>query len=171
MIYPLASVGEPPQDDMPEDMRELYVEAASVAVVSRRAGAALARTTVEKLLKQLDSDASTKAKLDARIERVRPRVSASLGEMLDIVRVAGNGAVHVDDNPDDIVALALSDEEGPQLLELFLATANQLVDELITRPRTTRGLWRQLPEGVRRKLRPDDPDAETPHGSDSGATS
>jgi hypothetical protein len=49
--------------------------------------------------------------------------------------------------------MALDDVEGPQLLELLLQTANDLVEELVTRPSTTRGLWTKLPEGVRARLR------------------
>jgi hypothetical protein len=43
MVYPQRSAGRPAHLDMPEPVRELYAEAAAVAAVSRRAGAALAR--------------------------------------------------------------------------------------------------------------------------------
>jgi hypothetical protein len=48
--------------------------------------------------------------------------------------------------------MALDDHEGPQLLELLLQTANDLVEELVTRPATTSGLWVKLPEGYRNRL-------------------
>ena len=72
--------------------------------------------------------------------------------MLDVVRVTGNGALHVDDEPGELVVLALHDEEGPQLLELFLQVANDLVEEVITKPTVTRSLWEKLPSGVKTKL-------------------
>jgi hypothetical protein len=60
-------------------------------------GAALARCTVERLIKAPDPDAPTRANLDARIERIKSQVSVPLGEMLDVLRVTGNGTLHVDD--------------------------------------------------------------------------
>ncbi|HKO20913.1 MAG TPA: hypothetical protein VJU82_18720, partial [Acidobacteriaceae bacterium] len=67
MVFPLARLGEQPHADMPEEVRALYQEAAAVAAVSRRAGAALARTTLERLIKYLDPDAPKKANLASRI--------------------------------------------------------------------------------------------------------
>lgn len=153
MLYPLQRLGDAPHELMPEPVRELYEEAAAVAGVSRRAGAALARATVERLLKHLDPDAPPGAKLVKRIARINERVSTPLADQLDIVRIAGNGAVHVDDEPDEIVVIALDDKEGPALLELLLDTANQLVDELIARPARTRSFWERLPPRVREKKR------------------
>lgn len=153
MIFPPKRVGDAPHELMPEPVRELYEEAAAVAGVSRRAGAALARATVERLLKHLDPDAPPGAKLVKRIARINERVSTPLADQLDIVRIAGNGAVHVDDEPDEIVVIALDDKEGPALLELLLDTANQLVDELIARPARTRSFWERLPPRVREKKR------------------
>lgn len=153
MLYPLQRLGDAPHELMPEPVRELYEEAAAVAMVSRRAGAALARATVERLLKHLDPDAK-QANLETRIERISQRVSTPLGQQLDIVRIAGNGAVHPKDEPDEIVVIALSDEDGPALLELLLDTANQLVDELIARPARTQNLWDRLPQWLKDKRRP-----------------
>lgn len=153
MVFPLARLGEQPHSDMPDNVRVLYQEAAEVAAVSRRAGAALARATLERLIKHLDPDASKEANLASRITRIKDRgVSTPLGQMLDVVRVAGNGALHVEDQPDELVVMALNDHEGPQLLELFLEVANNLVDEMITKPKTAQGLWDKLPAGVKAQL-------------------
>ncbi len=139
MIFPLAKVGATPSPDMPVAARELYEEAAAVAVVSRRAGAALARAMVERLVKELDPDAPARATLEQRIARIRPGVTTSLAKMLDVVRVTGNQALHAQDQPGELVVLVLDDAEGPQLVELLLETANDLVDELVTRPATVQG--------------------------------
>ncbi len=156
LVYPRTRLVTQPHPDMPRAVRVLYEEAAAVGPVSRRAGAALARATVERLIKHLDPDAPKGANLDKRIERVKARgVSTPVGEMLDVVRVTGNHALHVDDQPGELVVLALDDQDGPQLLELFLELVNDLVDELITKPATTRALWDKLPEGVKFQLRSD----------------
>jgi hypothetical protein len=156
MVYPLAPLGSPPHPDMPGDVRALYEEAAAVAAVSRRAGAALARTTVERLMKHLDPNVPVKDNnLDRRIARIKERgVSTPLGKMLDVVRVTGNGALHVDDRPGELVVMALDDRDGPPLLELFLEVVNDLVDELIVKPRTTHQLWNKLPEKTKERLAP-----------------
>jgi hypothetical protein len=152
MVFPRDRLGNPPHVQMPEGVRELYEEAAQVAVVSRRAGAALARATVERLLKYLDPEAPKGATLDKRIERVTPRVSTSARTLLEMVRVSGNGAVHADDEPDEIVTIVLSDQEGPSVLEMLLDAANDLVDELIARPAQIEQRRAQLPQHVQDKL-------------------
>ena len=74
--------------------------------------------------------------------------------MLDVVREADNGALHVEDEPNEFVVMILDDEDGPALLDLLLNTTNDLVDVLITRPATSTRLWDLLPAGVRDRLRP-----------------
>lgn len=151
MVYPPFQVGPPPHRDMPEGARELYEEASRVAHVSLRAGAAMARAAIERLIKDIDPDAPARAKLDDRIVRLRGQVSTSLGQLLDVVRVTGNSALHRDDHPSEIVVLALDDKEGPATLGVLLQAANDMVDELITKPRTAESLWNMLPESVRRR--------------------
>ncbi|NBH03488.1 DUF4145 domain-containing protein [Amycolatopsis sp. SID8362] len=152
MVFPSQDwLGEPAHADLPPQVADLYAEAASVAPRSRRAGAALARAAVEKLLRHLDPDAPKSASLEKRIERIIPQVSSRLQKQLQLVRVTGNGAVHIDDEPESIVLLMLDDDEGPALLEILLDTVNQLTEELITRPRVVETLFDQLPEKVRAK--------------------
>lgn len=152
MVFPgLDRLGAPAHADLPPEVAELYVEAASVAPRSRRAGAALARAAVEKLLRHLDPDAPKSTSLEKRIERILPQASSRLQQQLHLLRVTGNGAVHVDDEPDSIVLLMLDDEEGPALLEILLDTVNQLTEELVTRPRIAQKLFDQLPVKVREK--------------------
>jgi hypothetical protein len=71
---------------MSDNVRELYEEAAWVAPLSRRAGAALARAMVERLLKAMDPDAPKRANLDKYVERALDKVSTPLAELLDVVR-------------------------------------------------------------------------------------
>lgn len=128
LVYPFGRLGATAHPDMPGDVRALYEEAAAVAVVSRRAGAALARAAVERLIKRLDPDAPPRDNLDKRIARIKERgVSSPVGEMLDVVRVTGNGVLHVDGQPGELVVMALDDQNGSQLLELLLEVVNDLV--------------------------------------------
>jgi hypothetical protein len=158
MIYPTrGQLGGAPHPDLPDAVCDIYLEAAQVAVVSRRAGAALARAGLEKLLRHLDVEAPKSASLDKRIERIRSKVSASLLQMLEVIRVSGNGAVHIDDEPDEIVVRVLDDDEGPGLVEMMLETINDLADELITKPKRAGDLFALLPDHVLAKYRSESP--------------
>ncbi|MDI2029855.1 DUF4145 domain-containing protein [Saccharopolyspora sp. TS4A08] len=152
MIFPLSRVGGPPHEAMPESVREIYEEARAVAAVSRRAGAGLARAALERVMKELDPQAPKKTSLEQRVDRLASKVPSHLTQLLDVVRYTGNGALHPDDEPGELVVLALDDEEGPALLELFLEAVNQLVDELITKPDRANSLFNKLPEGVLRRI-------------------
>jgi|GEM_PF-3022862 len=133
---------------MPDPVRELYDEASRVAAVSPRAGAALARATLERLLKLLDPDASKSDRLDDYIARVVPRVNAATAKLLTLIRHVGNKSLHVEDIPDDAVVLLLSDDDAG-LLGVMFETINSVVDELITRPKQADLLYDAVPATVR----------------------
>ncbi|MEU3622797.1 hypothetical protein BS329_09675 [Amycolatopsis coloradensis] len=152
MVYPHRSrLGEPPHPALPAEVLELYNEAAEVAPRSRRAGAALARAALDKLLRHVDPGASGSMNLKDRIDRLHGKVSSELGRLLHVVRLTANGVVHVDDQPLELVVLFLDDEEGPALFELMLDTVNQLADERIARPEMLRDVFAKLPAPLREK--------------------
>jgi hypothetical protein len=149
LIYPAnAKSGPAPAVDMPDLVRELFEEARAVTPLSRRAGAALARAALERLLRDLDPDAPRGTKLDGFIARLRTRVSTPLLKLLTPLRHIGNQSLHVADAPDGLVALYLNSADD-ELVDLIFAAINSLVDELITRPRVVSELYDQLPPGVR----------------------
>lgn len=147
LIYPPEMAMDQPHEDMPESVRELYNEARAVVGISRRAGAALARGSLERLLKTLDPDAG-RVSLDERIARMAERVSASLWQLLTALRHIGNKSLHVDDEPDEAVTVFLGDEDAG-ISELLFAAVNDLVDELITRPKRAAAIYSKLPNGIR----------------------
>jgi len=152
MVYPPASLGDTPHADMPPDVRELYVEAASVAPVSLRAGAALARATLEKLVKHLDPDASSADRLNVRIARIQRQVSKGLGQILDVVRYTGNKALHDENEPSELVVRTLDPRQGPAIVATLLAAVNDLVEELIRRPKERQDLFDDLPDEVKQDI-------------------
>ncbi len=149
MVFPQRRIGPPPHPAMPEDVREIYDEAAFTAAVSRRAGAALARAAIERLIKTVDFTAPAHANLASRIERIRPEVSVSVAQMLDVVRHIGNKMLHGENTPDDLVVLALDDVEGPAVLEQLLVATNDLVEQLIVKRARAAALWEKLPNSVK----------------------
>lgn len=147
IVFPAARTAPQPSPDMPGVPRELYEEAAAVMQVSRRAGAAMARATLERLLIELDPMDVPRPALDERIIHVIPRVSSALEPALTVIRHAGNKALHVADAPDDTLVLVL-DEEDEGIVELLFSAINDLVDELVTKPNVRQRLLNTVPASV-----------------------
>ncbi|GAA3743889.1 hypothetical protein GCM10022239_19140 [Leifsonia bigeumensis] len=151
IMYPASSTAPFPHEDMPADAMELYEEARDVVGISRRAGAALARATLERLLKHLDSTPSANAALAVRIDSIVPKVSSSVASMLTVIRHVGNKSLHGADQGDQSVILIL-DESQTELVDLIFSTINALVDELITKPKAAAGYLSLIPEKYRTKI-------------------
>lgn len=146
MIFPTSGVVATPHAMMPPHVAELYEEARAVAGVSRRAAAALARATLERLLKHLDTDAG-RVTLADRIDRIAAQVSRPLARLLSVLRFVGNDALH-GDGASEVLVLVL-DEDTTASMELMFQAINDVVDELIARPSEIDALYEALPEGVR----------------------
>lgn len=131
--------------DMPEQAAQLFNEAAAVLAGSRRAAAALARAALEALLKAMD-DNPKRRDLNTRIGELKDRLNPSLWQVLTALRVVGNDALHSEDG--ELVALYLSDDAG-ELADMFLAAINELVEELITRPKRAAEIYAMLSENKR----------------------
>lgn len=147
MVYPSGSTAPMPHPDMPAEAKGIYSEARDVLPLSRRAGTALARAALERLLREIDPMPGN-PKLFARIDQVVDRVSTSLGEMLTLIRHTGNEALHVADEPDEIMVLVLDPDEE-EIVELIFESINDLVDELITRPAKRASAVARVPARVR----------------------
>lgn len=108
LVHPNSDVTIPPAEEMPADVRAIFLEANDILNKSPRGAAALLRLCVQKLMPRLgekgkninDDIASLVAKgLDTRIQKA-----------LDVVRVAGNYAVHpgqIDWDDDKTIATQL----------------------------------------------------------------
>ncbi|MGM7671911.1 DUF4145 domain-containing protein [Microbacterium sp. A93] len=132
-------------EDMPEPAVVLFNEAAAVLEGSRRAAAALGRAALEALLKAIDDDPKRRD-LNTRIGELKERINPALWQVLTALRIVGNDALHSEEG--ELVALYLSEEQG-ELAETFLLAINELVEELITRPRRSAEIYAMLPEGKR----------------------
>ena len=78
--------------------------------------------------------------------------STPLGKLLDVVRVTGNTLLHVEDDPGEIISIALDDKTGQALWRCCQTRPNNLLDELITCPRQTDDRWDRLPEAVEAQI-------------------
>lgn len=138
-----------PNEDMPEDARELFSEAVAVLPHSKRAAAALCRAALERLVKHIDPDAPKKARLDERLVRLEGRVSSPTIDLMNVLRHVGNTALHGEQDGDGS-AIIYVDEDDETIAETFFLVINTIVDELITKPRRSAELYGTLPESVRK---------------------
>ena len=145
VVYPITNAFDGPHADMPAVAAMIYEEARAVGVVSRRAGAALARAALEQLLKDLLQEET--GRLDDRITALSGRVSMPLWQMLTVLRHAGNKSLHGADDSDVLVAFVLDDDSG-EMFGLLFSAVNDLVEELVTRPKQVAAPFGQLPAGV-----------------------
>lgn len=145
LVFPLSSSVDRPHVDMPPDARELYEEARNTYPVSRRAAAALARASLESLLRELTPE-QPRASLDELIASLSGLVNRRMWEVLTALRVLGNSTLHSQES--DIKTIYMS-EEATELVDVIFGAINELVDELVTRPAQSKNLYDMLPPGVR----------------------
>ncbi|MGY3294147.1 hypothetical protein ACVWWP_007214 [Bradyrhizobium sp. LM3.6] len=92
LIYPLNQVAITPNEGMPADVREDFLEANEILDKSPRGAAALLRLCIQKLLVHLGE--AGKNINDEIGNLVRGGLDKRIQQALDVVRVVGNSAVH-----------------------------------------------------------------------------
>ncbi len=138
LVYPLVLQTPPPNSDMPEAIKRMYLEAEEVFNRSPRAAAALLRLCVQMICIELGE----------RGERINDDIKSLVAKglpvpiqrALDTVRIVGNDAVHpgqidLDDNRE----LALS----------MFALVNMIVANRISEPKRIAELYETLPQPKR----------------------
>jgi len=147
IIDPLSSTAPMPPDDMPDDMRQDYLEARDIVGRSPRAAAALLRLSLQKLMPHLDERG--KDLNDDIASLVRKGLPEKIQKGLDSLRVIGNNAVHpgqIDLKDDPATATAL--------FELL----NMIVDVMIAQPKRVDEIYAKVPvsakEAIEKRDRP-----------------
>jgi Domain of unknown function (DUF4145) len=133
IVYPPTSFAPPKNTDTPEDVAEIYQEAADIFARSPRAAAALLRLGVQLLCKHLgESGKHIDTDIKALVAKGLPPM---VQQSLDIVRVIGNNAVHPG---------AIDVDDSEVVFNLF-NLLNIIVEYMITMPNRVSSLYAALP--------------------------
>jgi Domain of unknown function (DUF4145) len=135
MIYPDMHQGPPPHEEMPERVKEDYLEAMSIVSKFPRGAAALLRLALQKLMQELgETGKSLDQDVASLVEKGLPE---EVQQALDLLRVIGKesavpGQLDPRDDQDTVM----------QLFELI----NFIVEDRITRKKKLEALHRMLAE-------------------------
>jgi hypothetical protein len=139
MIFPDVNSSPLPADDMPQDVKTDYIEAASIFSRSPRGAAALLRLGLQKLCKHL-GEKGKNIDQDIRSLATKNVLPPLVVRVADTVRITGNNAVHpgeMDEHDFDFVA--------SKMFELL----NFIVKKGISEPRELEELYQLTPEAPR----------------------
>lgn len=140
MIYPDSRVVQFPENDMPDDVKRDYEEAASIFKRSPRAAAALLRLALQRLCKHLGGEGKN-INDDIRSLAANNVIPVTIVRVADTVRITGNNAVH----PGEMAAEDV-DYVASKMFELL----NIIVRKGITEPKEIESLYNMVPEGPRK---------------------
>jgi len=124
MIFPKSISVDDPNDDLSDDVKKDYLEAATILQDSPRGAGALLRLALQKLV---DSLVEGKNDLNEKIGILVQRgLDKKIQQALDIVRVIGNEAVH----PGQIDL-----NDSPQIVHYLFKLVNIIAQKMITEPK------------------------------------
>jgi hypothetical protein len=134
MYYPDTWEAPNPNEDMPESVKEIYIEAASIANKSPRWAAALLRYWIQILCKELwESWKDINKDIWKLVEKWLPQM---VQKSLDIVRVTWNDAVH----PWQI------DTDNSGIVKELFKLINIIIEYTISLPSKVDAIYEELPE-------------------------
>lgn len=140
MIHPERCLVDDPNIDMPENVRNCYIEAARIVALSPISAAALLRLGLQLLLKEiLQEESSERIYDDIQILKSRS-IDCSLIKALDIIRISGNESVHP-----GTLNLSESVDDAIYLFDLL----NMICDQFFTQPRKMQEMYEKMPESKR----------------------
>ncbi|MDU4884322.1 DUF4145 domain-containing protein [uncultured Clostridium sp.] len=141
LIYPIISNIPMPLEEMPQAVKELYLEARDVYPISHKSACALLRLAVQHLCKELgEKGKNINDDIGSLVSKGLPQ---KIQKALDIVRVVGNNAVHPG---------FMSEEDTKEYAQKMFKLLNIIVDDRIVQPREIDDLFKGLPEGPKKAI-------------------
>jgi hypothetical protein len=141
LVYPPSSSAPLPAEDMPEGVKEDYLEARKIVDLSPRSAESLLRLALQKLMPYLgEGGRDLNEDIGQLVAKGLPEV---IQKSLDSIRVTGNNAVH----------------PGKMILENDMNTAltlfklmNIIVEKMISEKKELDELYSKLPEGAIKQI-------------------
>lgn len=130
MVHPRHISLPHPNQDMDDEIKGLYIEAANIFTDSPKGATALLRLALQKLLKQIGKDGKN-INNDIK-ELVSEGLSPKIQQALDLLRVVGNNAVH----PGQI-----NIEDNSEIAMKLFGILNFIAEELISKPKELENLY------------------------------
>lgn len=140
MVFPDVSSSPLPADDMPQDVKTDYLEAASIFSRSPRGAAALLRLGLQKLCKHL-GEKGDNIDQDIRSLAANNILPPLVVKVADTVRITGNNAVHPGE---------MSDKDFDNVASKMFGLLNFIVNKGISEPKELEALYELTPEGPRK---------------------
>jgi len=132
MYFPETGNAPFPNSEMPEKVKNIYIEAASISNKSPKGAAALLRLAIQVLCKELGEEGEN---INNDIgELVKKGLPLIVQQSLDIVRVTGNDAVH----PGQI------DTDDLNIVNKLFDLINVIIEYMIALPNKVSGLYDTL---------------------------
>lgn len=145
VVRPQVGIRPPAPDEVPSDLRELYNEASSIAILSPRASGALIRRALQQVIRQ-----QGKIERKTLMQEIDDLIGegslpSSIAELLHAIRVVGNFAAHPtkDINTGEVI------DVEPCEVELVFDIMDALFDFYFIQPSITA----QRKEKLNQKLR------------------
>ena len=144
MIYPIVSTVPLPNNDMPDNVKEIYKEARQIQQFSPRAAAALLRVALEKLTAHLGENSGN---LNTRIGNLNKKgLPGKVINSLDIVRINSNeGGSHAGQ-------IDLTGNDDSDIVDKLFFLVNFIVEKTITENEQIKDMFQKLPEDKKRGI-------------------
>lgn len=142
IIYPKSIRVVSPNDDLNNEIKFDYMEAAKIFNDSPRASGALIRLALQKLMIQLGEKG--KNINDDIAKLVKKGLNPNIQQSLDILRITGNNAVH----PGEINL-----EDKPEKVLKLFDLVNIIAEKMITEPNEIKSLYEDLPEKAKEAVK------------------
>ena len=139
ILYPDFGSAPLPSEDMPEDVKKYYEEAAQIFAKSPRGAAALMRLGLQKLCIHLGEEGKN-INADIRSLVKKKKLSGEAIKVADTLRITGNNAVH----PGQIM-----DEDFDKVAGKMFRFINTIVGKTITDPKDWSESYQLMPENAR----------------------
>lgn len=142
MLYPDQTPAPVPNPDLPEDIKDDYREAMSVATRSPRSAAALLRLCVQKLCAHVGENAESINEAIRNLVK-KGSITVPIQRALDTVRITGNNAVHPGQ---------MDLRDNKEIVFTMFRLVNYIAEFMLTMPREIGMGYDALPDGAKKSI-------------------